>query len=68
MSFKILWPANKHDKTLFAMLFGEMKKTVTFDYFTKYLANSVYDAIDIKEQLIECGIVPVISKKQEGIE
>ena len=50
------------------MLFGEMKKTVTFDYFTKYLANSVYDAIDIKEQLIECGIVPVISKKQEGIE
>jgi transposase len=57
-----LEPANKHDKTLFAKLFGEVKNAFTFGYFAKYLADSAYDSTDIKEQLRECGIIPVISR------
>ena len=54
-------PANKHDKTLFAKLFGCVKETFTFNYYAKYLADSAYDSTDIKVQLRECGIAPVIS-------
>ena len=55
-------PANKHDKTLFAKLFGYVKEAFTFNYCAKYLADSGYDSTDIKEQLRECGITPVISR------
>ena len=55
-------PANKHDKTLFAKLFGYVKEAFTFNYYAKYLADSGYDSTDIKEQLRECGITPVISR------
>ncbi len=55
-------PANKHDKTLFAKLFEYVKEAFTFNYYAKYLADSGYDSTDIKEQLRECGITPVISR------
>ena len=54
--------ANKHDKTLFARLFWEVKEKFTFNCLAKYLADSAYDSTDIKEQLRECGIIPVISR------
>jgi len=57
-----LEPANRHDKTLFPKLFGEVKERFTFNCFAKYLADSAYDSTDIKEQLRECGITPVISR------
>ena len=55
-------PANKHDKTLFAKLFGYAKKTFTFNSVAKYLADSAYDSTDIKEECRRCGINPVISR------
>ena len=55
-------PANKHDKTLFAKLFGNLKETFSLNRSAKYLADSAYDSTDIKEQLRECGIIPVISR------
>ena len=61
-----LEPANKHNRALFAKLSGEVKKAFAFDYFVKYIADSAYDATDIKEQLRECGIVPVISRNERG--
>lgn len=61
LSFSIE-PANKHDKALFAKLFGEVKGKFTFNCLAKYLADSAYDSTDIKEQLRECGIIPVISR------
>jgi transposase len=57
-------PANKHDKTLFAKLFGEVKNTFTFNYFAKYLADSAYDSTDIKEELRSCNIIPIISRNR----
>ena len=48
--------------SLFARLFGEVKGRFTFNCFAKYLADSTYDSTDIKEQLRECGITPVISR------
>ena len=55
-------PANMHDKKLFAKLFGEIKEKFTFNCSAKFLADSAYDSTDIKEQLRECGITPVISR------
>ena len=39
-----------------------MKEAFTFNYSAKYLADAAYDSTDIKEQLRECGIAPVISR------
>jgi hypothetical protein len=55
-------PANKHDKTMFAKLFRSMKKVFTFNCLAKYLADSAYDSTDIKEELREFGIPPIISR------
>jgi hypothetical protein len=51
-------PANTNDKKLFEKLFRFVRNAFTFNYKAKYLADSAYDSIVIKEELRRFSINP----------
>lgn len=59
-------PANRNDKKMFLPLYREVRNTYDVQYLAKYIADSQYDAWDVKATLREDKIIPVIAINGRG--
>lgn len=58
--------ANRHDKRLFPRLFSKTKRAFIINTAAKYLSDSSLDAWDVRQELRDNGLTPVIARNGRG--